>query len=121
MTDLIQICYLQACNSYAVTYVPLYDTLGLCFRAFLNVLAFYYFKHFPKELGTQNSLSTISYTHPVSQVENDFRLALCVTGPNAVEFIINHAEVSIAFVHENKIPSVSSISSLCLHYIVALI
>ncbi|XLS92164.1 hypothetical protein HN51_068172 [Arachis hypogaea] len=26
-------------------------------------------------------------------------------GPNAVEFIINHAQVSIAFVQENKIPS----------------
>ncbi|XLR22955.1 hypothetical protein S83_050855, partial [Arachis hypogaea] len=26
-------------------------------------------------------------------------------GPNAMEFIINHAQVSIAFVHENKIPS----------------
>ena len=34
----------------------------------------------------------------------------CNTGPNAVEFIINHAEVSIAFVQENKIPSVSSCS-----------
>ncbi|KAE9620419.1 hypothetical protein Lal_00019706 [Lupinus albus] len=45
---------MEACNSYAVTYVPLYDTLG----------------------------------------------------PNAVEFIINHAEVSIGFVHENKIPSI---------------
>ncbi|RYR70079.1 hypothetical protein Ahy_A03g016594 isoform B [Arachis hypogaea] len=29
-------------------------------------------------------------------------------GPNAVEFIINHAQVSIAFVQENKIPSCSS-------------
>ncbi|RDX94133.1 Long chain acyl-CoA synthetase 2, partial [Mucuna pruriens] len=48
---------MEACNSYAVTYVPLYDTLG----------------------------------------------------PDAVEFIINHAEVSIAFVQDNKIPSVSSI------------
>ncbi|KAG4988442.1 hypothetical protein JHK84_031005 [Glycine max] len=47
---------MQACNSYAVTYVPLYDTLG----------------------------------------------------PNAVEFIINHAEVSIAFVQDSKIPSVLS-------------
>lgn len=30
-----------------------------------------------------------------------------VAGANAVEFIINHAEVSIAFVQENKIPAVS--------------
>ncbi|KAL5073628.1 hypothetical protein RYX36_012612 [Vicia faba] len=45
----------MACNSSAVTYVPLYDTLG----------------------------------------------------PNAVEFIINHAEVSIAFVQENKIASIA--------------
>ncbi|KAI8532913.1 hypothetical protein RHMOL_Rhmol11G0254600 [Rhododendron molle] len=44
---------MEACNSHAITYVPLYDTLG----------------------------------------------------PNAVEFIINHAEVSIAFIQENKIPA----------------
>jgi hypothetical protein len=37
-------------------------------------------------------------------------ICLCLTGPNAVEFIINHAEVSIAFVQENKIPSVCSSS-----------
>ncbi|KAJ1382953.1 AMP-dependent synthetase/ligase [Sesbania bispinosa] len=43
---------MEACNSYAVTYVRLYDTLG----------------------------------------------------PNPVEFIINHVEVSIAFVQDNKIP-----------------
>lgn len=35
-------------------------------------------------------------------------LCLRLTGPNAVEFIINHAEVSIAFVQENKIASVCS-------------
>uniref|UniRef100_A0A2P2M475 Long chain acyl-CoA synthetase 2 isoform X2 n=1 Tax=Rhizophora mucronata TaxID=61149 RepID=A0A2P2M475_RHIMU len=46
---------MEACNSQAVTYVPLYDTLGA----------------------------------------------------NAVEFIINHAEVSIAFVQENKLSAVS--------------
>ncbi|CAI8606188.1 unnamed protein product [Vicia faba] len=50
-----------ACNSFAVTYVPLYDTLG----------------------------------------------------PNAVEFIINHAEVSIAFVQENKIASILSCLGRC--------
>ncbi|KAL5162234.1 Long chain acyl-CoA synthetase 2 [Glycine soja] len=48
------IIVMEACNSCAASYVPLYDTLG----------------------------------------------------PNAVEFIINHAEVSIAFVQEKKIPSV---------------
>ncbi|XP_020218242.1 long chain acyl-CoA synthetase 2 [Cajanus cajan] len=52
---------MEACNGYAVTYVPLYDTLG----------------------------------------------------PNAVEFIINHAEVSIAFVQDNKIPSVLSCLDRC--------
>ncbi|XP_004498184.1 probable CoA ligase CCL6 [Cicer arietinum] len=52
---------MEACNSSAVTYVPLYDTLG----------------------------------------------------PNAVEFIINHAEVSIAFVQENKIPSILSCLDQC--------
>lgn len=31
----------------------------------------------------------------------------CTAGANAVEFIINHAEVSIAFVQESKISSVS--------------
>ncbi|WCJ33829.1 long-chain acyl-CoA synthetase 2 [Euphorbia peplus] len=45
---------MEACNSQAITYVPLYDTLG----------------------------------------------------PNAVEFIINHAEVSLAFVQETKLSSV---------------
>ncbi|KAI5661014.1 hypothetical protein M9H77_20337 [Catharanthus roseus] len=45
---------MEACNSQAITYVPLYDTLGA----------------------------------------------------NAVEFIINHAEVSIAFVQESKISSI---------------
>lgn len=34
-------------------------------------------------------------------------------GPNAVEFIINHAEVSIAFVQENKIPSILSCLPNC--------
>ncbi|CAK8570867.1 unnamed protein product [Lathyrus sativus] len=52
---------MEACNCSAVTYVPLYDTLG----------------------------------------------------PNAVEFIINHAEVSIAFVQENKIPSILSCLDRC--------
>ncbi|KAJ1440330.1 AMP-dependent synthetase/ligase [Sesbania bispinosa] len=52
---------MEACNSCAVTYVPLYDTLG----------------------------------------------------PNAVEFIINHAEVSIAFVQEKKIPSILSCLERC--------
>ncbi|PON76925.1 Propionate-CoA ligase [Parasponia andersonii] len=34
-------------------------------------------------------------------------------GPNAVEFIINHGEVSIAFVQENKIPSILSCLPKC--------
>ncbi|XLU54364.1 hypothetical protein S245_049012, partial [Arachis hypogaea] len=34
-------------------------------------------------------------------------------GPNAVEFIINHAQVSIAFVQENKIPSILSYFGQC--------
>ncbi|KAI4295581.1 hypothetical protein L6164_035613 [Bauhinia variegata] len=52
---------MEACNSCAITYVPLYDTLG----------------------------------------------------PNAVEFIINHAQISIAFVQENKIPSILSCLERC--------
>ncbi|KAE9447217.1 hypothetical protein C3L33_20871, partial [Rhododendron williamsianum] len=54
-----------ACNSHAITYVPLYDTLG----------------------------------------------------PNAVEFIINHAEVSIAFIQENKIPAVLTCLPKCSSYL----
>ncbi|KAH9695903.1 AMP-binding enzyme family protein expressed [Citrus sinensis] len=56
---------MEACNSQAITYVPLYDTLGA----------------------------------------------------NAVEFIINHAEVSIAFVQENKIPSILSCLPRCCLYL----
>ncbi|KAJ8747636.1 hypothetical protein K2173_012812 [Erythroxylum novogranatense] len=52
---------MEACNSQAVTYVPLYDTLG----------------------------------------------------PTAVEFIINHAEVSIAFVQENKLSAILSCLPKC--------
>lgn len=52
---------MEACDSQAITYVPLYDTLG----------------------------------------------------PDAVEFIINHAEVSIAFVQENKLSSILSCLPKC--------
>ncbi|KAL3515220.1 hypothetical protein ACH5RR_022122 [Cinchona calisaya] len=52
---------MQACSSQAITYVPLYETLG----------------------------------------------------PNAVEFIINHAEVSIAFVQESKIPAIFKCLERC--------
>ncbi|XP_044490818.1 probable CoA ligase CCL6 [Mangifera indica] len=52
---------MEACTSQAITYVPLYDTLGA----------------------------------------------------NAVEFIINHAEVSIAFVQESKIPAILSCLPRC--------
>ncbi|KAL2460191.1 Long chain acyl-CoA synthetase 2 [Abeliophyllum distichum] len=51
----------QACNGHAVTYVPLYDTLGA----------------------------------------------------NAVEYIINHAEVSIVFVQESKLPAILICLSKC--------
>ncbi|KAK4491378.1 hypothetical protein RD792_002119 [Penstemon davidsonii] len=50
---------MEACNSHAITYVPLYDTLGA----------------------------------------------------NAVEFIINHAEISIAFIQETKLPAVCALLS----------
>lgn len=59
------ITVMEACNSQAVTYVPLYDTLG----------------------------------------------------PNAVEFIINHAEVSLAFVQENKLSSILSCLPRCSSYL----
>ncbi|KAK4848943.1 hypothetical protein QYF36_019051 [Acer negundo] len=38
-------------------------------------------------------------------------------GANAVEFIINHAEVSIAFVQENKIPAIISCLPRCSSYL----
>ncbi|GER49858.1 long-chain-fatty-acid CoA ligase [Striga asiatica] len=56
---------MQACNSHAITYVPLYDTLG----------------------------------------------------PNAVEFIINHAEVSLAFVQECKLPSILTCLPKCTSFL----
>ncbi|KAG4906218.1 hypothetical protein JHK82_054852 [Glycine max] len=74
-----------ACNSCAVSYVPLYDTL--------------------ESVDTNWSI--------YHQLGNDFDLGLYLPGPNAVEFIINHAEVSIAFVQEKKIPSVLSCLAQC--------
>nr|GMD08698.1 long chain acyl-CoA synthetase 2 [Ipomoea batatas] len=56
---------MEACNSQAISYVPLYDTLGA----------------------------------------------------NAVEFIINHAELSIAFVQENKIPAVLTCLLRCISHL----
>lgn len=56
---------MEACNSHAITYVPLYDTLG----------------------------------------------------PNAVEFVINHAEVSIAFIQESKIPAMLTCLPECSSYL----
>ncbi|XP_019169885.1 PREDICTED: long chain acyl-CoA synthetase 2 [Ipomoea nil] len=56
---------MEACNSQAISYVPLYDTLGA----------------------------------------------------NAVEFIINHAELSIAFVQENKIPAILTCLPRCISHL----
>ncbi|KAJ9135571.1 hypothetical protein P3X46_032741 [Hevea brasiliensis] len=56
---------MEACNSQAIVYVPLYDTLG----------------------------------------------------PNAVEFIINHAEISLAFVQETKLSSILSCLPNCKSYL----
>ncbi|OAY25468.1 probable CoA ligase CCL6 [Manihot esculenta] len=56
---------MEACNSQAITYVPLYETLG----------------------------------------------------PNAVEFIINHAEVSLAFVQETKLSSILPCLPNCNSYL----
>lgn len=56
---------MEACNSQAITYVPLYDTLGA----------------------------------------------------NAVEFIINHAEISIAFVQESKLPAILTCLSKCVNHL----
>ncbi|KAL8143536.1 hypothetical protein V2J09_016568 [Rumex salicifolius] len=56
---------MEGCNSQAVIYVPLYDTLG----------------------------------------------------PDAVEFIINHAEVSLAFVQEAKLPAILSCLPKCITFL----
>ncbi|PHT42111.1 Long chain acyl-CoA synthetase 4 [Capsicum baccatum] len=56
---------MEGCNSQAISYVPLYDSLGA----------------------------------------------------NAMEFIINHAEVSIAFAQESKIPAILSCLSKCHSYL----
>jgi len=73
------------------------------FQIILSVLLSFFSKP-KKEL---KSLLHVFCTHVVIQL--DMPLNLCATGANAVEFIINHAEVSIAFVQDSKIPSVSSI------------
>ncbi|EEF43331.1 acyl CoA synthetase, putative [Ricinus communis] len=56
---------MEACKSHAITFVPLYDTLG----------------------------------------------------PNAVEFIVNHAEVSLAFVQESKLSSILACLPKCSSYL----
>ena len=66
----------------------------------------------------QVSLAQHSFTLSFFQLVIDFAFHLdaCLTGPNAVEFIINHAEVSIAFVQEKKIPSVCSSSLITVFF-----
>lgn len=107
----------QACNSQAVTYVPLYDTLGM-FSFFLfssinlSVLITIIFTmclwvHTPPPSGNQCTW-IVDHLVELSKESDYVTLILLVTGPNAVEFIINHAEVSIAFVQENKISAVGS-------------
>ncbi|GAB2267287.1 eukaryotic long-chain fatty acid CoA synthetase (LC-FACS) [Dionaea muscipula] len=56
---------MEGCISQAISYIPLYDTLG----------------------------------------------------PNAVEFIINHAEISIAFVQENKLQAMLTCLPKCINYL----
>jgi len=64
------------------------------------------------------SLAQHSFTLSFCQLVIDFGfdLGACLPGPNAVEFIINHAEVSIAFVQEKKIPSVCSSSLITVFF-----
>lgn len=38
--SLLVMKFLQACNAYGIYCVPLYDTLGMCFRAFLCEFAY---------------------------------------------------------------------------------
>lgn len=43
-------------------------------------------------------LLNTSFTLPFDQPGNDFDVGLCLPGPTVMVFIINHIEVSIAFV-----------------------
>lgn len=74
------------------------------FQIILNVFAFICSNQRKK----LKSLSCVSFAFILSSSWN-VSLNFSLTGPNAVEFIINHAEVSMAFVQDSKIPSVSSI------------
>lgn len=44
-----------------------------------------------------------------------------VKGANAIEFIVNHAEVSLVFVQENKIPAVSCYSFIIMIILIQLV
>ena len=73
----------QACNSNGITYVPLYDTLGIPTNFFIyeNLSHFYLDQY-------------------------NLQLIVLTTGANAVEYIINHAEISLVLAQENKLPAV---------------
>lgn len=82
--------------SQGITYVPLYDTLG--------TLHGYIRPIFLQEFFLKSGLSFFIFM----TYENLIRgLNLDETGVNAVEFIVNHAEVSLVFVQEKTVSSVS--------------
>lgn len=75
---------MQACNAHGLYCVPLYDTLGIQFS-----LQFHYIT-----------------MHSVPLYLLSFDNFLDMLGANAVEFVMCHAEVTIVFVEEKKIPEV---------------
>lgn len=84
---------MQACNAHGMYCVPLYDTLGI-----------HYFMYTKHALFMHPNASDMLFCnlHPLESSE-------CIfygIGATAVEFIICHAEVKIAFVEEKKIPEV---------------
>lgn len=102
---------LQACNAHGIYCVPLYDTLGkllvsLRTRNTWNCIWNFFF-------GKQLSVSQHINVHLNGRcLFNDAPWHLAsfsvVVGAGAVEFILCHAEVEIAFIEEKKIGEVNS-------------
>jgi hypothetical protein len=105
---------LQACNGHSIVCVPLYDTLGMI-QTFSVIVAFL-------RLTLNRSCLCLSKlaggavdrkSPPVhcrmcssSKSHECFLCCLWAAGLDAVEFVANHAEITIAFVQESKLPSV---------------
>lgn len=82
---------MQACNAHGLYCVPLYDTLGKYSMLLLN--------EFSEDVYFLIRLLSGIYV---------LLLSFCLhIGADAIEFIICHAEVPLAFVEEKKIPEVN--------------